>query len=135
MTVGSDTAPMGLGVPLHGDFEIKQRTAATDTVTITGATSQSGDFIVCRVIAGTEMFSVDVDGNIVNAGDITSAGTNLTMATGSKITFGALATTAPSAGTAGQLYLLQASTAVQLGATNNSGDLVYFALSTTTAIS
>ena len=129
MAVGSDTAPGGLGVPLLGDFEVKQRTLGTDIMTITGATSQSGDFIVCRLIAGTEMFSVDVDGNVV------SAGTNLTMATGSKITFGALATTAPSAGTAGQLYLLQASTAVQLGATNNSGDLVYFALSTTTGIS
>jgi hypothetical protein len=128
MAVGSD-AWKGLGVPLNGDFEIKQRTAATDIMTITGASGQSGDFVVCRNSAGAEKLAVDSSGNIV------SAGTSITLATGSKINFSALATTAPSAGTAGQLYLLQASTAVQLGATNNSGDLVYFALSTTTGIS
>lgn len=128
MATGTDSWD-GLAVPLFGDFEIKQRTAATDIMTIRGASGQAGDFIVCRNSSLTEKFVVDLDGNIV------SAGTNITMATGSKITFGALATTAPTAGTAGQLFLLQDSTAVQLAATNNSGDLVYFALSTTTAIS
>ena len=45
MAEGSDSFK-GLGVPLFGDFEIKQRTAATDIMTITGASGQTGDFIV-----------------------------------------------------------------------------------------
>ena len=63
------------------------------------------------------------------AGRVVEAGTPALVG------FGTLCTTAPTAGTVGQLFLLQDSTAVQLAATNASADLVYFALSTTTAIS
>jgi len=65
MAEGTDTYN-GLAVPLFGDFEIKQRTAATDIMTITGASSQTGDFIVAKA-AGTEVFSVEDSGRIVAA--------------------------------------------------------------------
>ena len=128
MATGTSTWK-GLGCPLNGEFEVKQITLGNDILTIRGVASQSGDFIVCRNSSLTEKFVVDVNGSI------TTTGTSFTMGTGSLIGFGALATTAPTAGTAGQLFLLQDSTAVQLAATNNSGDLIYFALSTTTAMS
>lgn len=67
MTVGTKSF-MGLAVPLYGESQIAQQTAATDILTITGAGSQSGDFIVCRNSSGTEKFSVDVNGNVVSAG-------------------------------------------------------------------
>ena len=66
MAEGSDTY-MGLAVPLFGDFEIKQRTAATDIATITGASGQTGDFIVAQNSAGTEKFVVDKDGGVTLA--------------------------------------------------------------------
>jgi hypothetical protein len=62
MATGTDTAPGGLGVPLYGDSEIKQRTAATDILTITGASGQTGDFFVCRVDGDTEVMSVEDSG-------------------------------------------------------------------------
>lgn len=133
MTVGTKTFK-GLGVPLWGEFKITQITLGTDIMTIEGVASQSGDFIVCRNSSETEKFVVDVNG------DVTTAGTAISMSGGAAGTpalvgFGTLCTTAPTAGTVGQLFLLQDSTAVQLAATNASADLVYFALSTTTAIS
>ena len=63
MTAGTDSYK-GLAVPLFGDFEIKQRTAATDIVTLTGATSQTGDFIVAQIAAGTEVFVVEDSGKV-----------------------------------------------------------------------
>jgi hypothetical protein len=128
MATGSDTYK-GLAVPLFGDFQIKQRTAATDIMTITGASGQSGDFIVCENSSGTELFYVDSSGNIV------SAGTSLTLATGSKIAFGALVTTAPTPAAAGDFFVVQDSTGVQIAIANSSADLMYSALFTTTAIS
>ena len=65
MTKGAGTYK-GLAVPLFGEFEIKQRTAATDMMTITGASGQTGDFIVATA-AGTEVFSVEDSGRIVAA--------------------------------------------------------------------
>lgn len=145
MTVGTDSWK-GLGVPLFGDFEIVQRTAATDMVTLTGATGQGGDFFVCRIAAGTEKFVVDVSGNITVAGTsalvgaVTASSTILSggaisVPAGSGFGFTTLGTTAPTPTAAGQLFLLQASTAIQLGASNASNDMTYFALATTTAIS
>jgi hypothetical protein len=56
----------GLAVPLFGEFELKQRTAATDIMTISGASGQTGDFIVAAT-AGTEVFSVEDSGRVVAA--------------------------------------------------------------------
>lgn len=67
MTVGTNTY-MGLAVPIAGESEIKQQTVGNDILTITGKTSQTGDFLVCRIAAGTEVFSVDVSGNVAIGG-------------------------------------------------------------------
>lgn len=64
MTVGSKTYN-GLGVPLFGEFDIAQTTAATDIMTLSGMDSQTGDFIVARDSTGTERFAVEDGGNIV----------------------------------------------------------------------
>jgi ABC-type arginine transport system permease subunit len=73
MTVGTSTY-MGLAMPLLGEAEMVQSALATDILTITGATSQSGDFLVCRVVGGTEKFSVDVSGNVIAAGTLAATG-------------------------------------------------------------
>jgi len=72
MTVGNHTWSAG-AVPLRGESEIEQLTAATDILTITGAASQSGDFLVCRNSSGTEKFVVDKDGD-VSAATLTVTG-------------------------------------------------------------
>lgn len=72
MTVGNHTWASG-AVPLRGESEIEQLTAATDILTITGAASQSGDFLVCRNSSGTEKFVVDKDGD-VSAATLTVTG-------------------------------------------------------------
>lgn len=77
MAEGSDTYK-GLAVPLFGDFEIKQRTAATDIMTITAASGASGDFIVCQTVGGGEVFVVDASGNLTVAGTAAFTG-NLTF--------------------------------------------------------
>ena len=57
MTVGDKTFK-GLGVPLQGEFEVKQLTAATDFMTMTAAESISGDFLVMRDSDLTEVLKV-----------------------------------------------------------------------------
>lgn len=64
MAVGTSSW-MGLGLGRYGEYELTQITLGNDIVTITGATSQTGDFLVCRIAAGTEVFSVDVSGNVI----------------------------------------------------------------------
>lgn len=61
---------MGLAVPLYGESEITQVTLAADILTLTGVTSQSGDFLVCQIAAGTEVLVVDVSGNVDSAGQV-----------------------------------------------------------------
>jgi hypothetical protein len=77
MAEGSETY-MGLAVPLFGESEIVAQTAATDILTLTGAASHSGDFLVCQNSSGTELLIVNVDGDIeatdiVASGDVQSA--------------------------------------------------------------
>jgi len=71
MTTGTLTYK-GLAVPLHGESDIKQITASIDILTITGATSQSGDSIVCRDVDGTENFWVNADGGIYSRADVSA---------------------------------------------------------------
>src|SRR4030065_2072289 len=61
MAEGTSTF-MGLAPALLGESEIKQQTAATCILTVTGAASQSGDFIVCQNSTGTEYFVVSSSG-------------------------------------------------------------------------
>lgn len=72
-TIGSKSWAGG-AVPLDGESEIVQQTAATDILTITGAASQSGDFLVCRSSAGTEEFSISSAGALVLGGGLTLGG-------------------------------------------------------------
>ena len=65
----------GLALPVKGEGVIEQETAATDILTIEGAASQTGDFLVCRLVAGTEMFVVDKDGDVKIGDDLTITGT------------------------------------------------------------
>ena len=70
MTEGTSTF-MGLAPALLGESEIIQQTAATDILSITGAASQSGDFIVAQNSTGTELFVVS------SSGLVTAKGLNL----------------------------------------------------------
>lgn len=72
MTAGSRTYE-GRAVPLKGESEIVQETLGTDILTITGAASQTGDFLVCRNSSATEKAYVTKDGKIYGAGIIQSA--------------------------------------------------------------
>jgi len=65
MTKGNSTYE-GLALPTHGESEITQTTAATDIFTITGATSQSGDFIVCVNSTGGENIVLSSSGKITS---------------------------------------------------------------------
>ncbi len=64
MTVGTCVGPQGV-VPLQGESEIKQITVGTDILTITGAASQTGDYLVCRNSADTEFFALTSSGVFV----------------------------------------------------------------------
>lgn len=81
----------GLAVPLNGESEIKQTTAAADILTLTGATSQAGDFLVAQNSSGTEKFVVDKNGYI----------------TLSRANFGTSVTTPPTTGlTKGEVFVV-----------------------------
>ena len=58
---------MGLAVALHGESEIEAQTAAADILTLTGASSHTGDFLVCQNSAGSELAVIDISGNITGA--------------------------------------------------------------------
>ena len=92
----------GLAVPLNGESNIEQITAANDIFTLTGASSQTGDFIVAENSSGTEVFYVDVSGNIVTTGSITATGAVATP----KVSLGSVYTTAPSSLTKGDVFVV-----------------------------
>jgi uncharacterized Zn-binding protein involved in type VI secretion len=120
MAEGSDAAPGGLGVPLYGDFEIKQRTAATDVMTITGAASQTGDYIVCQNSSGTEEFIVAASGNVTVAG--TLGVTGVATFTAKPILNAAVATTAVTTGmTANEIFFYDAANVRQFAVAVNDG--------------
>jgi len=57
----------GLAVPLFGESEIKQQTLATDVLTLTGAASMTGDFVVMQNSTGAELVVVSSSGQITLA--------------------------------------------------------------------
>lgn len=61
----------GLAVPLSGESEITQTTLGNDILTLTGTTSQTGDFLVCQDVDGTENFVVSSSGLITSAVGLT----------------------------------------------------------------
>jgi len=63
MASGNETF-LGLAVPLFGESNIEQQTAATDILTITGASGQTGKFLVCENSSGSELFGVGAAGRV-----------------------------------------------------------------------
>jgi len=108
MAVGT-SAFKGLAVPLAGESEIKQLTAANDILTITGATSQAGDYLNLRQVGGTEDFSFTKDGTLVLKAKGATAG-----AAFGKIRFPMLASAPTSAAgiKAGDMWIAKATTDV-----------------------
>ncbi len=110
MAEGNSTY-MGLAVPLIGESEIKQQTAATDILTLTAITGASGNFLVCQSAGGGEVFKVSDAGavtavGITNTGDVTMASSDLAVRAISFGTAGA-PTTAPTTGfTKGDMFLV-----------------------------
>ena len=106
----------GLAVPLSGESEITQTTVGNDILTLTGAASQTGDFLVCQDVNGTE--------NLV----ISSSGL-VTSAVGAAFTSGAfsgvITSVVASSGAAAGLSVSVTSTgAIAAGATKANGVLV-----------
>jgi hypothetical protein len=73
----------GLAVPLLGESEIQQQTAATDILSITGAASQSGDFLVLQDSSGNERFVVNAKGEINGLISSSAATSFISLALGS----------------------------------------------------
>lgn len=96
----------GLALPLNGEYEQKQITAAADMATLTGVSGQTGDFIVCQGSTGTEVFVVSSTGAITTAGEL-AANAGIAVAAGQYINFGTgTVTTAPTTGlTKGDLFV------------------------------
>jgi len=64
----------GQALPSVGETEIKADTTTNDVLTITGSSGHTADFLVCQTYAGTEMFYVDISGNIYPAGNVLPTG-------------------------------------------------------------
>jgi hypothetical protein len=107
---------MGLAVGLSGEHEVTQTTAATDILTITGATSQTGDFLVCQNSTGGENLVVSSSGLVTSV-----VGMAMTSAAFSGE---ATATLSSSAAAAGFHVLLTATGAVAAGAIADNAFLV-----------
>lgn len=73
MATGTGTYE-GLAVPLYGESNITGVTAANDILTITGAGSQSGDYLVCEGSTGTEVFVVSSAGAVTAASTLSVGG-------------------------------------------------------------
>lgn len=121
MATGTSTFE-GLAVPLHGESQIIQSTAATDILTITGATSQSGDFLVLENSTGAELFVITSSGSVTsNVGITATTGTfsgvisaALTSSALNAVTVAVTSTGAIAAGTAkaSALYVYASSKSV-----------------------
>lgn len=63
-----------LGLPLNGEYQQTQLTAANDMATLTGTTSMSGDYLVLEDVDGTEQLWVNYLGAIYIRNEITDTG-------------------------------------------------------------
>lgn len=135
MTVGTCSF-RGLALPLHGEAELKQDTAATDFVTLTGDSSISGDFLVCRS-GSTEVAYINSAGKLYATG--MEVQTHLKLATGKSLKFSSPYTTGvPTTGLVkGEMFLCMQSTIPQLGVVTNAATTamaVWYFIANTTAI-
>lgn len=134
----------GLAVPLNGECEITQQTAATDIITITGAASQSGDFLVCQNSSGDELLVVNSAGLLtlasggltLTAGDLTVTAGDVAITQGYFLRFSAFYTTGvPTTGlTLGDMFIAMQSSTPQLAICTDStqNTLSYFTSNTAT---
>ena len=114
MAEGTSTF-MGLAPALLGESEIIQQTAATDIVTITGAASQTGDFIVCQNSSGAEVFVVSSSGGITARTYTLAAGLSSTTAAYG-ISVSVTSTGALAQGSVGSAFLVSMSSKAVLNA-------------------
>ena len=130
MTVGTSTF-MGLALPLHGEAELKQDTAATDFITLTGDSSISGDFLVCRT-GSTEVAYINSSGKLYSTGF--ESQTSVVLPAGIFLKLSGPVTTAPTDMGPGELRLVFGSTQPQIVACygTTSTSLAYFTATTAT---
>ena len=94
----------GLAVPLYGESEIVQQTAATDILTLTATSGASGDFLVAQTAGGGEVFVIGAAGELTIAGAVAVSGNRMTFGTAGSVT------TAPTTGlTKGEMMVVWAS--------------------------
>ena len=114
MTVGTSQGFAGQCVTTQGESLIKQLTAATDILTIQGAASQTGDFLVLRNSSETELWYVVAAGRQVMA--VTHSGTaalaSLDITTTDATTF--------SSGYGAAIYLRSTTSGAKTGSANTS---------------
>ena len=133
MTVGNK-AFKGLAVPLWGESEIAQVTAATDILTMTAITAATADFLVCRSAGGGELFVVDDEGNLEKRIE-GLAGLTIDGAAGNYLRFSNMPTTAPTTSlTKGDFFICAGSTNMSLALCIDStqNTLRYFVPNTVT---
>src|SRR3990167_3901090 len=82
MATGTGQGTLGNAVPTRGESEIVAGTAADDILTITEAASHTGDPLVIRNSALTELFVINSDGDIAT---ITNFADNVSMEAGSHV--------------------------------------------------
>lgn len=72
MATGTDSFG-GMGMPIVGNVTLTSETAGDDVLTITGASSQTGDFMVMETSGGTERVWINADGCIYSRGATVTA--------------------------------------------------------------
>ncbi len=89
----------GLAVPLYGESQIHQVTAANDILTFTAITGATGDFLAFETAGGGEVFVVGAAGALTVNGTITFGNSSDIMLRDRYINFGSGAvSTAPLTG-------------------------------------
>lgn len=109
------TTYMGLAVPLYGESQITGQTAANDILTITGATSQAGDYLVCEGSTGTEVFVVDVNGAVTAASTLSVGGSVSLASPIAKMVIGSVALASLASNASATVALTGLTTACVIG--------------------
>lgn len=94
-----DSAWKGLALPLYGEAQIHQITAANDILTLTAITGSTGDFLVLETAGGGEVVAFGAAGAMTINGTMTISGTANLVARDRFFNFGSGAiATAPTTG-------------------------------------
>jgi hypothetical protein len=84
MAEGNETWEGG-AVPLFGESEIQAQTAASDILTLTGAASHTGDYLVMQNSTGAELFVFQGMGSSGNNGLLIQAQSTGAVAAGAEV--------------------------------------------------